>query len=182
MQTIAGTLPKILQNPMSQGQLVSQNGSAPQSKSSPKIERQQENPDDKESFTMALGQACMALKQYGKTPQELRNMRDMFLAILGDIPIRDLIKALYVHLNTSDEIPTPRQLREIIHPPKKELSAAMYVKIMKECTTGGKFLYGENKEFVRAFEAQEMAKMRGGNSTLRQCQIELRHDQELEEI
>lgn len=181
MKTLAESMESLLESPTSQGQLVNPNGHPPLSRSSPRIEPEPLNcENDKEQFTLALSQTCIALKQYGKTPAELKAMRDMFLAVLNDIPVPEITKALFIHLNKSDEIPTPRQLRDIIYPPKPELSAAMYVKIMKDCTVGGRLLYGEKKEYVQAFEAQEMAKMRGGSEALREAKREIEGFQRLE--
>lgn len=99
---------------------------------------------------MALSQACIALKQYGKTAKELLALRDMFLTVMGDIPIRSITKALFVHLNTSDEIPTPRQLREIIHPPEPVWKPdwPAYIALRKRINEGY-FPLTDEREYLR---------------------------------
>ena len=101
----------------------------------------------------------MALKQYGKSPAELRALRDMFLTVLDDIPAATLTKALFVHLNTSDEIPTPRQLREIVHPPKPVWKPdwAVYVALKKKIHDGY-FPLSDERQFLRECEDYAMNK------------------------
>lgn len=74
-------------------------------------------------------------------------MRNMFLAVLADIPICDITKALFIHLNRSEEIPTPRQLREIIHPAKPVWKPdwAAYVALKKKVYDGYYPLADERK-------------------------------------
>ena len=110
-------------------------------------------------FTAALSQACVALKQYGKTPAELRAMRDMFLTVLSDIPAQALTKALFIHLNSSDEIPTPRQLRDIVHPPKPVWKPdwAVYVSLKKRIYDGY-FPLSDERQFLRDCENYALSK------------------------
>lgn len=95
-------------------------------------------------------------------------MRDMFLTVLSDISAKEIMKALFVHLNKSDEIPTPRQLRDIVYPPKEPLSAAVYVNLQKKAQSGG-WLLSTERQYCSDFEQQEMAKSRGGSEDLREA-------------
>lgn len=90
-------------------------------------------------------------------------MRDMFLAVLPDISVSDLTKALFIHLRQSDDIPTPKQLMEIIDPPEEPLSATLYIELKKKIREGY-FPLSDEKQFMRAYESQEMAKVNTGNT------------------
>ena len=104
-----------------------------------------------EQFTLALSQACALLKQFGKTPAELRTLRDGFLQALSDIPIADLIKALWMHVNTADDIPTPRQLRAIVqpNPPEWKPDWPVYIALKKRVQRDGYYPFGSEREFLK---------------------------------
>lgn len=168
MQTISQVTETLLNginaNPrQSQGELVNRNGSQPQSRSSQTTQQQgagQEESDVKQ-FTLALGQACIALKQYGKTPAELLALRDMFLTVLGDIAVRELTKALFIHLNRSDDIPTPKQLREIIYPPPPKVDWALYAELKKRLREGNVYVSRDEKQYLCDCEATGVDRMKG---------------------
>jgi len=140
------------------------------------------NPSDQAKLCELLAQCYDSLNTYGKTPEQLENHTAVFLMILGDYSFEKIKAALVQHMKQSSSIPTPADIENIINPPPQPLSTSMYVKIMKECTVGGKFLYGDKKEFVEAYEAQEMKKARGGSMELKeaQAQIEQHKQQYLE--
>jgi hypothetical protein len=144
-----------------------QNGSPQQSKLLPKIEKQEDGrtENDVAQFTAALGQACIALRQYGKSPSELKAMRDMFLTALSDIPVTSLTKALFIHLNKSDEIPTPRQLRDIVYPSKPVWKPdwAVYISLKKRIHEGY-FPLSDERLFLRDCESYAINK-RGDDMT-----------------
>lgn len=122
---------------------------------------------------MALSQACIALKQYGKSPAELRSMRDMFLAVLADIPVRELTKALFIHLNKSDDIPTPKQLREIIYPPPPKIDWALYIELKKRLREGNVYVSSDEKQYLRDCETTGVDRMRGETQNYQNAQRQL---------
>lgn len=87
-------------------------GLAQQSKSLPKIA--QGTQQEVEQFTFCLSQSCVMLKQYGKTPAELKSLRDGFLYFLREFLVIEIMQALEVHVTNNDEIPTPKQLKDAI--------------------------------------------------------------------
>lgn len=93
--------------------------------------------------------------------------------VLADRPMGLIIECIKKYIKTNSGIPTPADIENMINPPKVPLSTAMYIKIMKDCTVGGKFLYGEKRDFVEAYEAQEMSKVRGGSEELREAKREI---------
>jgi hypothetical protein len=128
---------------------------------------------EQEQIAELLSQCFDVLNTYGKTPEQLENMTGMFLATLQGYDFKDVKSAFIQHMRTSRSMPTPADIINIIEPPKQELSRAMYVQIMRDCTVGGKFLYGDKREFVEAYEAQEMRKVRGGSMELREAWAEI---------
>ena len=129
-------------------------------------------PEDIEQFTLALSQACILLKQFGKTPAELEVLRDGFLVFLDDIPAPEITRALKIHVNTKNEIPTPKDLRDALNPPPEPLSAAVYVNYKKQAAQGTCLLRFE-RDYCAAFEAQEHAKIGGGTPELQQAHREI---------
>ncbi len=114
-------------------------------------------------------------QKYGQTAAEVETLVDGFIWVIeqSSYPFNLWLAAMAKHIMQSTEIPRPADILAIINPPKQPLSTAMYIKIMKDCTVGGKFLYGEKKEFVEAYEAQEMIKARGGSEELREAKREI---------
>lgn len=132
-----------------------------------------DSPGAKAQLGAFLLQCYDALNTYGKTPDQLENYTKVFILAMGEYAYEDIRAAFIRHIQTSTNLPMPADIINIINPPKPKLSTAMYIKIMKECTTGGKFLCGENKEFIRAYEAQEMEIARGGSDDFREAQKEI---------
>lgn len=146
---------QLITNPCLESKLQSlsknQDGQAQQSKSSPKID----SPEEIEQFTLALSQACIMLKSYGTKPEELRTLRDGFIAFLPEFNLRAITRALHTHVSKSDEIPTPRQLRDIIEPPVVEWKPdwPAYIALKNRIQKDGYHVYGTEKEFLRKCEA-----------------------------
>ncbi len=130
------------------------------------------NQSEVEQFTLALSQACILLRQFGKTPAELEVLRDGFLVFLDDISVPEITKALKIHVNTKNEIPTPKDLRDALDPPQAQLSAAVYVTYRKR-VVDGEYLLPSQRAYCAAFEDQEKNKMRGGSLKLREAQKEI---------
>lgn len=131
------------------------------------------NKDDQAQFCEFMAQCYDGLNTYGKTPEQLENLTGLFLTVLGHYPLETVKNAFLQHIKRSPNLPTPADIVNIIDPLPEELSPSMYVNIMKECTIGGKLLWGDKKRYVEEFERREMAKVRGGSDMLRDCQHEL---------
>ena len=112
------------------------------------------------------------LNTFGKTQEEIETLVEGFIWILGDIPLQAVQNAFKQHIVRSSILPTPADINNIINPPQEELSAAVYVALKKR-SVDGEYLYGSDRAYVQAFEAQEMAKMRGGTPELKAAQIEV---------
>ncbi len=131
--------------------------------------------EDKAELARTLSRICAMQQKYGQTPAEIETLVDGFIWVIeaSHYPFNLWIAAMAKHIMQSTEIPRPADILNIINPPQAALSTAMYIKIMKDCTVGGKFLYGQDKAFVEAYEAQEMAKVRGGSDELREAKLEI---------
>lgn len=131
--------------------------------------------EEKAELAKTLSRICAMQQKYGQTPAEVETLVDGFIWVIESTryPLNLWLAAMAKHILQSTEIPRPADILAIIDPPKEPLSTAMYIKIMKDCTTGGKFLYGDKKDFVDAYETQEMAKMRGGSEEFREAKREI---------
>ncbi|HXG35726.1 MAG TPA: hypothetical protein VNL15_02025, partial [Dehalococcoidia bacterium] len=92
--------------------------------------------------------------------------------MLDDIPTADILRAMKQYANTHSDIPSPADIRNIIDPPKQELSAALYVSLQKRACSG-EYLMQDERDFCAAFREQEMAKARGGSDVLREANREI---------
>lgn len=126
-----------------------------------------------------IAQCFDVLNNFGKTPEQLENITGMFLVILGDYRFSVIKSAFQLYMKRSSVMPTPADIINIINPPKQPLSTSMYIQIMKECNAG-KFLWGDKREFVVVYEAQEMAKMRGGSEEYREARKEIENHKNLQ--
>lgn len=112
------------------------------------------------------------LNTFGKTQAETETLIEGFIWILGDMSLPAVQDAFKQHISRSSTLPTPADINNIINPPPEELSAAVYISLRKRAIDG-EYLYGSDKAYVEAFEAQEMAKMRGGTPELRMARLEV---------
>lgn len=127
---------------------------------------------EKAQLAEALGKVCALQKQYGKTQAELKTLVEGFCWVLADYPMPVILDALAQYIRHNSDIPAPADLVKIIDPPKPELSPTLYVKYQKQAASGDILLCDE-RAFCRAFEAQEMAKTRGGSEVLRDARREV---------
>lgn len=173
--------------PMPLHGLISDDGSQITQHSQQKADLSQKASDSSQSMTkpldsqqgrkwlaMAISQSLVMLNTFGKTQAETETLVEGFIWILGDMPLSAVQDAFKQHISRSSTLPTPADINNIINPPPAELSAAVYVALKKR-SVDGEYLYGGDKAYVHAFEAQEMAKMRGGTPELRAAQLEVKN-------
>lgn len=127
---------------------------------------------DKGALAKTLGVVCALQRQYGKTEAELEALVEGFCWALAGYPMGAILTAIQLHVKKSNNIPTPADIEEILNPKPKELSAAMYVAIKKRAAQG-EYIYGSERDYLIAFEGQEMAKARGGSPLLIEAQREV---------
>lgn len=114
---------------------------------------------DRVQLSVALAKVCALQKAYSKTPAELSTLVDGFLWVLGDIPVADIIQAIGEYCRTHADIPAPADILAIVDPPAPALSTAMYLEIKRRIADGNVWVGSAEHEYVRRFEAQELAKV-----------------------
>lgn len=86
-------------------------------------------------------------------------MVEGFCFFLSDYPMPVILGALGQYVRAHSDIPTPSDLVKIIDPPPPVLSAAAFTALRKRIEEGY-YPDSEDRAFLRAFEAQEYAKVR----------------------
>ena len=129
--------------------------------------------ESQQKVSAVLFKCFNSLKVYGKEPEQLKDTVDVFLMVLGKYSYNQFQTAISKYLSRNSDMPTPADIVNIIDPPQEELSSAMFIQIMRDCTIGGKLLWGDEKRYVDEFKRREMAKVRGGSDVLRDCESEL---------
>lgn len=129
--------------------------------------------ESQQKVSAILFKCFNSLKVYGKEPEQLKDTVDVFLMVLGKYSYNQFQNAMSKYLSRKADMPTPADIVNIIDPPQEELSSAMFIQIMRDCTIGGKLLWGDEKRYVDEFKRREMAKVRGGSDVLHDCESEL---------
>lgn len=124
-------------------------------------------------LTELVSQCFNSLNTYGKSPEQLPDIIKMFVLVLQEYNIQTIQRAFAQYLRQSSAMPTPADIVNIIEPPQEELSAAVYVTIRKKIIDGNVYVTNAEKEYVHAFENQELKKVRGGSLELRDAQGEV---------
>lgn len=178
METLTEAMAKAMEIPLTKGVLAVKKNhhgnpklSESWKKDGEKINRTQE---EEAAILKAITSLCALQKQYGKTSAELEALLNGFLWLLDDVSTENILMAMKQYANSHNDIPTPADIRNIISPPPQPLSAAVYVKYQK-LTRDGHILLSDERAYCRAYEAQEMAKARGGSEELRDAQKQIDH-------
>lgn len=96
----------------------------------------------------------------------------MFQMVLEDFTFREIRAAFVEFIKTKPDLPSPSDIANIINPPKQPLSAALYIDL-KSRSKQGYFMYSDERAFCAAYEAQELAKVRGGSQELKEAQAKI---------
>lgn len=115
--------------------------------------------EGQEELTLLLSQTFASQKTYGDKAEMMGYRDSMFQLILAEYPIEAIRAAFIEHIRRKPDLPTPSDIVNLIDPPKPELSSAMYVKLRQQSQEGA-YLTGDERAFLRAYEAQELAKAR----------------------
>ena len=97
----------------------------------------------------------------------------MFQLVLGGYPFAAVREAFIGHVQRKSDLPTPSDIVNLIDPPPAPLSQAVYIDIRKRAREVNQYITREEKAYVRAFEEQEMAKVRGGSGEYRDATREV---------
>lgn len=113
----------------------------------------------KQTLSNFLSQCMAGMKAYGKTPADLPAMVECFFHVLKDESPEKIVFAFEEYLRRGHGMPEPSDIYSLINPPPPVLSAAMYTAIKKR-SAYGEVMYGSELDFIHAFEAQELAKVK----------------------
>lgn len=117
-------------------------------------------------------QCFAALKVFGKEPEHIRDTIALFQRVLAPYSLRQVSAAFDEYVSRNSDMPSPADIVNIIDPPNKELSAAVYVSLQKKAYSGD-YLDREERAYCEAFRRQEYAKVRGGSSALQEAEQEI---------
>lgn len=99
--------------------------------------------------------------------------RDQWFQLkLGHFCYRDVFMAFDEYTDRNPDLPAPADIINILEPPPQPLSAAVYVNYKKKAAMGD-YLLSSERAYCAAFEQQEMDKIHGGSSKLREAQREI---------
>lgn len=94
--------------------------------------------------------------------------------VLADYPMQRILDAMAEYVKRKSDIPAPADIVNIIDPPPPVLSGAAYIGLRKKIADDV-YLTPEDREFLRAYEKQETAKVRGGSEDFLNAQREIEH-------
>lgn len=83
----------------------------------------------------------------------------MFQLVLAEYRFVDIREAFLQHVRRKPDLPTPSDIVNLVDPPPQPLSAAVYVRLRAR-VEDGEYLLADERAYCRAFEAQEMAKVK----------------------
>lgn len=157
MKSLAESMTEALTSPLNRGELVANPPGNPREIDSPPSTGHRHSPQDKEALTNAMSRVCALQKQYGKTAAELEVLVEGFSWALEGYSIEEILAALKTYILAHNDIPAPADLMRIIDPPVPELDTTTYIALKKRSEQGA-YVTREERGFMRAYEAQEVAK------------------------
>lgn len=144
---------------------VLQNGKSPEQESLKKSSGEKFNYtiEDKRNFTIALVRIFQMLNEYGKQGQDFDVIVEGFLFYLArkKYPMKQVIEALFVHLEKSNSIPKPADIENIINPPPPKIDWPYYISLKKKIRDGNYYLDRDEKQFLRNCEDLAILRQRG---------------------
>jgi hypothetical protein len=172
-----------LEQPKSLGELVSplQNGKLQPIESSEKSSVGKYSKDDKARFTVTLMQVFQMLKEYGKQGQDFDVIVQGFLLYFerkGYAMVR-IIDALFKHLDTSKDLPTPLDIENIINPPPPKIDWPLYIEIKRRMRQSNVYVDRDEKQFVRNCEDLAILRQKGEMASYNDAQRQLENSRQL---
>lgn len=120
----------------------------------------EKSPKAQDELTRLLYQTYASQRTYGDKAEMMEYRDGMFQMVLADYTFEQIKQAFIQHIKRSPELPTPSDIIKIIDPPPEPLSVAVYTALKKRIQDEGYFPYSTEVNFMRAFEKQEMDKVR----------------------
>lgn len=89
--------------------------------------------DGTKELIVVIRQCFNSLKVYGKEPEQVESIIQMFRMILADYPFEKILKAFALYLKTNTEMPAPADIANIIERGgKPPFDKSIYVSISKK--------------------------------------------------
>lgn len=114
-----------------------------------------DSPRAQDELTRLLYQTFASQKTYGDKAEMMEYRDGMFQMILAEFPFHRIKAALLEHVRRKPDLPTPSDIYNLLDPPKEPLSSAVYVGL-KQRIQEGYYPLSAEREFLRAFEQQEL--------------------------
>jgi hypothetical protein len=129
-----------------------------------------------------MGICWLQFPSFGKADSALATLIPVYHRSLERFSLEQIEYAFQKWIDGGDSFPLPKNLIEIIEPPKEKLSPVVYMQL-KKFQAGGGYIWEDDKlQFLKDFEAQEMGKMPGSQVAQIKQDIEnyrLEHQREL---
>lgn len=117
-----------------------------------------DSPQAQDELTRLLSQTFASQKTYGDKAQMMEFRDGMFQLVLANYSFARIREAFIEHVRRNPDLPTPSDIVNHIDPPKPALSAVTYAMLRRKIEHEGYYPLSDEKRFMRAFEAQELAK------------------------
>ncbi len=106
-------------------------------------------------------------KGYGEKAEDAATRDAGFQWMLGRFNIEQVKYAFRLYIERNADMPGPANIINLIEPPRQPLSGAVFFDIKKRWREG-QYIMPDEKEYCRAYQEQELAKMRGGGEEYRE--------------
>lgn len=124
-----------------------------------------ESREGQEELTRLLYQTFASQKTYGDKAEMMEFRDGMFQMVLAEYPLSRIREAFIEHVRRKPDLPTPSDIVNIINPLPPVLSASLYTSLKRKIADDGYYPLSDERAFLRAFEAQEMAKFKAHNGS-----------------
>lgn len=128
----------------------------------PPVPTLKSSPEAQDQLTRLLYQTYACQRTYGEKAERIQDREAMFQLVLADFTISEINAAFMEHIRRCPDLPTPSDIYNILNPKPAPLCRTVYIGLRQRLKNGEFFSSGgEEMRFLRAFEKQEMEKVRG---------------------
>ena len=111
----------------------------------------------RQELSSFVAQCFEALKTYGKEPEQMVAVANMFQMVLSDYPIGKIKSAFKTYLKTNSDLPAPADIVHLIERGNKPpLDRAVYVSICKRDAAEHFSRYTSEWQYMREYERFQM--------------------------
>jgi hypothetical protein len=114
------------------------------------------NPQAKQRLAVMLAQSFQSLRTYGKEPEQIGAVISMFNMVLADYTFEQIEAAFAFYLKTSNEMPAPADIANIIERGNKPtFDRTVYLRLAKRLEADPyayNVLSAEEREYMKDYE------------------------------